>query len=265
MPRLVDTHCHLDFDSFDDDRDEVLDRARQAGLVRCVAVAVDIPSAERSLALSRATDGYLVATVGLHPNEESAGDPAALDRVEELARTGAFVAIGETGLDTYRDDVPLERQVDSLRRHLALALDLDLPVILHCRDAFEPLAAVLAESAGASLRGVLHCYTGTRTELPALLEAGLHIGAGGIATFKNSHELRAALDEVPDERLLLETDAPFLAPAPMRGKRNEPAFVAHTATYLAERRGLTTERLGEITTDNAVALFGLTDVGPAAG
>lgn len=260
MVRLVDTHCHLDFDAYDEDRDEVLRRAREAGLVRCVAVAVDIPSAERSLALSGATEGYLAPTVGLHPNEESCGDPGALDRVEALARSGAFAAVGETGLDTYRDDVPLPRQVDSLRRHLALALELDLPVVLHCRDAFGPLAEVLAERAGEGLRGVLHCYTGTRDDLPAVLEAGLHVGAGGIATFKQSDELRAALDAVPDDRLLLETDAPFLAPAPRRGKRNEPAYVAHTAAFLAERRGVTLEALGETTTANAAALFGWSDL-----
>ena len=257
MADLIDTHCHVTFESFDEDRSEVLQRAREAGVRRCVAVAVDVPSAVACLELSEATDGYVVATAGLHPNDPSVLQSEAWAAAADLLASGRFVAVGETGLDIYRDHVPLEAQCASLRRHLELALELRLPVILHCRDAFEPLGEVLATFRGAPLTGVLHCFTGGPADVPGLLESGLHVGIGGIATFPRSDELRAALREIPDNRLLVETDAPFLAPVPVRGRRNEPSFVAHTAAWLAEYRGVPADELAAQTTANATILFGL--------
>lgn len=257
MSGLIDTHCHVTFEGFDADRAAVLDRARAAGVRRCVAVAVDVPSARACLELSDTTDGYVVPTAGLHPNDPSVLDAGAWEAAAELLSSGRFVAVGETGLDVYRDHVPLEAQRASLRRHLELALELGLPAILHCRDAFGPLAEELAAFSGSPLTGVLHCFTGGPADVVALLEADLHIGVGGIATFPRSERLREALDEVPLERLLVETDAPFLAPVPVRGRRNEPAFVAHTAAWLADHRGLAADDLAARTTANARTLFAL--------
>lgn len=256
-PKLVDSHCHLAFEAFSADRREVIDRARIAGVGGCVVVAVDATSALAALELAESEPGWAHATAGLHPTESATMDDAEWPRVEELLRSGRFVAVGETGLDDFHDTVPMNRQLLSLHRHLALSLDLDLPVILHCRDAFDHMAEALARYAGSPLRGVLHCYTGTVRELPALLEAGLHIGVGGIATFKKSAALRDAVREVPDHRLLVETDAPWLAPVPVRGHRNEPAFVAHVAEFLAADRGADADGFATMTTANAESLFGL--------
>lgn len=254
---LVDSHCHLAFDAFAEDRDEVVGRARADGVVACIVVAVDAESALAARRLADAEPGWAHATAGLHPTESAVLDAAQWPRVEELLRSGQFVAVGETGLDDFHDAVPMDRQLWSLHQHLRLSLDLDLPVILHCRDAFGQMTKVLEQYAGAPLRGVLHCYTGTVADLPALLEAGLHIGVGGIATFPKSTDLRAAVREIPDNRLLLETDAPWLAPAPVRGRRNEPAFVAHVARRLAEESGIDAAEMATRTTANADALFGL--------
>jgi TatD DNase family protein len=263
MIPLVDTHCHLGFESYDDDREEVLARAREAGVRHCVVVAVDGPSARRARQLARAHPGELVATAGLHPNEPDVAREQAWEEIAGLLDEGGFVALGETGLDLYRDTVPRAAQEASLRRHLDLALERELPVVLHCRDAFGPLSEVLASYRGAPLRGVLHCFTGGPDDLPALHEAGLHVGFGGITTFGNAGLVREAARQVPGERLLLETDAPFLAPAPRRGQRNEPAFVVHTAVFLAELRGVPAAELGALTSANARALFGLQE--PADG
>jgi TatD DNase family protein len=254
---LVDTHCHLAFPAFDEDREAAIERAMTAGLAACVVVAVDQESAAAALSLAERHPGWAHPTAGVHPTEQRLLDPGEWPRVAELLDSGRFVAVGESGLDAFHDTVPMEDQVGSLHRHVQAALDRSLPIILHCRDAFERLAGELRAYAGQPLRGVLHCYTGGRAELPALLEAGLHVGVGGIATFAKSGSLRAAVREVPDERLLVETDAPWLAPVPVRGKRNEPAFVAHVARCLATDRGMAPDVFAALTTANADALFGL--------
>ena len=259
---LVDTHCHVAFAAFDEDRDAVLARAREAGLVGLVAVSVDAASADAALALAEAEPGFVHPTAGVHPTEESCGAPGAFEAVSERLASGRFVAVGETGLDDYHDSVPLERQRESLDAHLRRALELDLPVILHCRDAFEPLIECLAPYRGAGLRGVLHCFTGEPHHVEPLLEAGLHIGIGGIATYKPRGDLRQVVRELPPDRLVLETDAPWLAPMPVRGRRNEPSYVAHVAHQLAadgQANGgtETVEALARRTTENARALFGI--------
>jgi TatD DNase family protein len=254
---LVDTHCHLAFDAFDEDREAVVERAREAGVEACVVVSVDAASADRALAMAQACPGWAHATAGVHPTETLAGSLPEFEAVAERVAGGRFVAVGETGLDAFHDDVPLDVQQASLQRHLTLAVEHDLPVILHCRDAFDAMATALEPWHGTGLRGVLHCYTGTTAELPPLLDAGLHIGVGGIATFKANGALRDAVREVPADRLLVETDAPWLAPMPVRGRRNEPAFVAHVAACLAADRGMDLEAFAATTTANARGLFGL--------
>ncbi len=253
---LIDTHCHLAFDAFDDDREDVMARCHEAGLVGCVAVAVDAASAEAARRLAQAHPGFVHATAGIHPTESVCGDEREWAAVRELLATDAFVAVGETGLDAFHDTVPFEVQTTSLVAHLDLALELELPVILHCRDAFAELAAVLERYRGHPIAGVLHCFTGTEGDLDPLLDAGLHIGLGGIVTFKARADLRAAARRVPAERLLVETDAPWLAPVPRRGRRNEPSYVRYVAERLAEEFEEPFEVLARRTTDNAVALFG---------
>lgn len=256
MPDLVDTHCHVAFDAFDDDREEALERARRAGVRGCLAVAVDAATASDAAALADAHPGFLAPTAGIHPNEPRVADPDEWARVRELVATGRFVAVGETGLDFYRDDVPAAAQTASLRRHLDLALEHDLPAVIHCRDAFDAMAAVLADYTGSALRGVLHCFTGTVRDLEPVLAAGLHVGVGGVVTYKRNDALREAVRETPRDRLLFETDAPWLAPQAVRGRRNEPAFVAHVAAFCAEFLHVPLADLARVTTDNARALFG---------
>lgn len=256
-PALVDTHCHLAFRAFDEDRDEVIQRARAAGVVACVVVAVDGPTAREASELARSQAGWAFPTAGVHPTEPVLGDPRAFDEVAEVVSGGGYVAIGETGLDAFHDCAPLEAQVASLERHLELALRADLPVVLHCRDAYEAMTRALEPWKGTGLRGVLHCFCGGEGDLPGLLEVGLHVGVGGIATFKQRADLRAAVRTVPDDRLLIETDAPWLAPTPRRGRRNEPAYVAHVAECLAADRGMALDAFAALTTANAARLFGL--------
>lgn len=257
LPPLVDSHCHLAFSAFSEDRAEVLSRAREAGLVACVAVSVGPDSARQALELARQEPGFVHATAGVHPTEDEVSDPGAFDAVAELIRSGDFVAVGETGLDAHHQRTSMDDQRAALDKHLRLAMDTDLPVILHCREAFAELRSALQPYRGAPLRGVLHCFTGEVGDVFPLLECGLHIGAGGIATFKPRDDLRAALRAVPDEQLLIETDAPWLAPVPRRGRRNEPAYVAHVAACLAEDRGMPLRAFAELTTENARQLFGL--------
>jgi TatD DNase family protein len=262
---LVDTHCHLTAGAFSPDREVVVARAREAGLAACVVVAVDDRSALQALELARRHPGWAYPTAGLHPTEAAVADDDAWLRVQELLGSRQFVAVGETGLDDYHDNIPMERQVIALHRHVRAALDHALPVILHCRDDFERLIAELAPYAGAPLRGVLHCYTGTAHDLERLLAYGLHIGVGGVATFKANGALRAVLREVPDDKLLVETDAPWLAPMPVRGRRNEPAFVSHVADRLAADRHVEPAVLAGYTSENAAVLFGLDLSGAMAG
>jgi TatD DNase family protein len=176
--------------------------------------------------------------------------------VRELLCSGGFVAVGETGLDAFHECAPLDVQRKALAQHADLALDLDLPVVVHCRDAFPQLIEALEAYRGAGLRGVLHCFTGGHAERDALLDLGLHIGVGGIATYKPRSDLREVVREVPEDRLLIETDAPWLSPVPMRGRRNEPSFVAHVARCLAADRGTPLQHLAERSTANARSLFG---------
>ena len=256
-PPLVDTHCHLAFEAFDPDRAEVVARAREAGVAACVVVAVDHGSTLAARRLAAAEPGWAWPTAGIHPTEPAVADPEEWARVATLLAGGGFIAVGETGLDAFHRSTRPEDQLASLRRHLAAALELDLPVILHCRDAFAPLRAELSAWSGRGLRGVLHCFTGDAADAAHLLELGLHLGLGGATTYKGNAALRDAVRDVSPERIVLETDAPWLAPLPRRGRRNEPAFVAHVAEALARDRGMATPEFARRTTATAGRLFGL--------
>ncbi len=252
--RSFDTHCHLTWQVEGDPPEERWARARAAGVTAALCVAIDEEDAVACRALAAELPG-VIASAGLHPNDLGAEAEldARLDRVAALLDEGGFHAVGETGLDRYRDRTPLALQVHALRRHLALAKAHDLPVILHCRDAIEELLAVLRED--APHRGVMHCYSSGPEWVPELIDLGLHVSFAGNLTYKRSEPLREAARLVPTERLLVETDAPFLTPQPKRGRDNEPAFVRFTLETLAETRGVSSEELAEDCFLNAARLF----------
>jgi len=260
LPPLVDSHCHLTWDSFDEDRADVLARMREQGVDQAVVVATSVENARACAALCEGRPG-LYPTAGIHPNDVPADADAALAELDDLLHGGGFVAVGETGLDYYRDSTDPVRQQTAFRHQCRRALENDLPVIVHIRDqdgsqrAFDDVGDVIETFPG--LRGVIHCYTGDVAHAERYLAAGFVISFSGILTFPKGENVRAAARFVPIEHTLVETDAPFLAPVPRRGKRNEPAFVAHTARALAELKGLSEADARRITTRNARRLFRL--------
>jgi len=252
---LVDSHCHLDFPEFAPELDAVVQRARDAGVATCVTIGTTLAKFPGVQAVAeRFPDVW--CSVGVHPHEaekELLGDPSPLI---ERARHPRVVGIGETGLDFYYNHSPREPQIGNFRTHIAAARTLGLPVIVHTRDADDDTIAVLEDEMGkGEFTGVIHCFTGTRRLAEASLALGFSISVSGIATFKKSDELRAVIADVPLERLLVETDSPYLAPMPHRGKRNEPAFVVNTAAMLAKLKGVSEEDLARVTTDNFSRLF----------
>lgn len=264
LPRLspgvtaIDSHCHLDMDRYDADRDGVLERARAAGVTPMVTIGASGPMDRNHAAVQLAQEqSDVYATVGVHPHDAAGVDDAVMEEIGRLARRPKVVGIGETGLDFYYDNSPRAQQEEAMRRFVVLARELDLPVVVHVRDAYALCAAILREERLGNAGGVIHCFSGDRAAARDFLDLGLHLSFSGIATFKTAEELREAAKITPAERLLIETDAPFLAPVPMRGKRNEPAFVLHTAALLAEIRGESLDALATQTADNARRLFRL--------
>ena len=253
---LIDTHAHLDQSEFDDDRDEVIERARSAGVERILAVAVGAESAQASVQLA-ADHEMIYAAVGIQPNycaEAKAGD---WDRILALADASKVVAIGETGLDRHWDYTPFDVQQDYFDRHLRLAQDRDLPFIVHTRESEADVLAMLrAARERGPLRGVMHSFVGDAEVAAECVELGMHISFAGMVTFKKSTALREVAATIPDDRIMVETDSPYLSPHPMRGKRNEPARVVHTATTVAEVRGSTLDAFAALTSENARRLFG---------
>lgn len=258
MPPLIDTHAHLDDPRFADDLPAVLDRAAAAGVERIVTIGVDLPTSRAAVALAGRFP-VLAAAVAIQPNHVAEAGPGDFDEIARLAAGPAVVAVGETGLDRYWDKAPFEVQEASFRRHLALARRLGKPVVIHCRDADADMVRVLGDefAAAGPVRGVMHSFSGDAATAAACLGFGLDVSFAGMLTYKNADALRRVAAGVPLERVLVETDCPYLAPVPVRGKRNEPAFVAHTAACLAAVHGVSAEVIAEHTTRNARLLFGL--------
>lgn len=262
---MIDSHCHIDSDAFDEDRLEALDRARDAGFEAVINIGIDVPSSEASLELARTrpTGLPIFAAVGLHPQSVLEDLDRDLDRVEILAREnpGLAVAIGEIGLDYHWDEVPHGEQPERMDRQLDLAVRVDLPVIFHCRDAIDDLLARLESRAASDSRsvprGVFHCFEGGPAEAERALALGFCISFAGNVTYKNAKQLHEAAPVVPLDRLLLETDSPYLAPVPKRSKRNEPAFAAHTRDFLAELRGIDAAEIADGTRRTTIELFRL--------
>ncbi len=254
--RIFDTHCHLLWRGEEDPPAAQIARAQDAAVAAMLCVATDAQSARGAHDLAAAHPGTVGASAGIHPNDTGPEEGLAprLAEIAGLARAGGFAAIGETGLDFFRDQVPPATQERALIFHLDLALDLSLPVILHCRQAAPSLAKIL--QARAPLAGVMHCYSEGPETVDAFVACGLHISFAGNLTYPKSEALREAARRVPADRLLVETDAPFLAPQPRRGRPNEPAFVRFTLETLAQTRGEPVAATAATTWENARRLFG---------
>lgn len=255
---LIDTHTHLFDDRFRPDLPAVLDRAA-AVLERAVCLGIDRESSRESVQIANLSP-LVVAAVGIQPNSAAEAQPGDWDEIIRLAETEPrVVAIGETGLDRYWDNTPFPVQEDYFARHMELARRLGKPFAIHCRDAEADVVRMLRREfeARGPIRAVMHSFTGDLATARACIEMGLDISFAGMVTYPNAQKLRDVAREVPLERLLVETDCPYLAPQPVRGKRNEPAWVVHTAAVLAEVKGVDPGKLAELTTGNARRLFGL--------
>jgi TatD DNase family protein len=256
-PPLIDTHAHLDEGAFDADRADVVARAEASGIVRIVTIGTTADTSRRSVEVA-ARFSSVYAAVGIQPNYAAQAKAADWEAIEGLAMEPKVVAIGETGLDRYWDYAPFDVQIDYFERHIGLAQRLDKPFVVHCSEAETETIAQLRKAAGRGpLRGVMHSFTGGPETAQACLELGLYISFAGMLTYKKSQALRELVKEIPRERIVVETDAPYLAPQPMRGKRNEPSFVRVTANALAELMGLSPNEFARQTTANACRLFGL--------
>jgi TatD DNase family protein len=253
---LFDTHAHIDFPEYEGDAEGVLRRAAAEGVRALVNIGTDAASSRRSIELARRFP-QVWAAVGVHPHDSAGGAAAAIAEVARLLDEPRVVALGEFGLDHFKDYAPRADQEQACRAQLRLAQDRGVPMVIHCRDAHGAFLDLLRSEGIASVRGVMHCWSGGPAELDRFLELGFHVSLAGPVTYPNAARLREAAARVPDDRLLLETDCPFLAPQPVRGKRNEPAFVRFTAEKVAELRGRTLEELAALTTGNACRFFGI--------
>ena len=264
---FVDSHAHLDGKQFDSDREQVIARAREAGVQTIVAIGNGDgpPELDRGILLA---DKYpfIYATIGIHPHEARLADDAAYRKMEQLAKHPKIIAWGEIGLDYYYDHSPREVQKGAFQRQMELAAAAKLPIIIHCRpseaseNAWEDFFEMIeADWRSRGLGGILHCFTGSWPQAKRALDMGFMISFAGNVTFPKAQQIRDAALEVPLDRMLIETDCPFLAPVPYRGKRNEPAFVKDTAKKLAELRGLTAEQIGEQTGRNFYNFFKLAE------
>ena len=252
---LCDSHAHLDFNDFDRDRDEVLSRAKQAGVSIIIDPGCDVETSNKAIRLSH-TYKEVYAAVGIHPNSTSDALPGDAIEIASLASDSRVVAIGETGLDFYRDRSPRDTQIRAFRGQLDLARELDLPVIIHFRNVENDGIEMTGEEFFTGIRGVFHCFGGSANFAWRVVSMGFYVGFDGPLTYKNSDRIEVA-QAVPPERCLIETDSPFLTPQQYRGQRNEPAFVTGVAEKLAEIKGLDTAEAAEITTRNACELFGI--------
>jgi len=252
---LVDTHCHLDYQQFDSDREQVIARAREMGIERIVVPGTDLVSSRRAVALAENYE-WIYAAVGVHPNSTAEFGAKELEELRELARSPKVVAIGEIGIDLYWKTVPLEQQAQAFRAQLALAAEFEKPVIVHDREAHSEVMAVLRAPRQAPPAGViLHSFSGDQGMAEQALALGFYLGVDGPLTYKKNDGLRTIFAAVPLDRILVETDAPYLTPQARRGARNEPAFVKFVVEKLAEVRGMAVEAVASATTENAARVF----------
>lgn len=255
-PLLVDSHCHLDrldLPDFAGGLDEVMANAVKHGVGHMLCVSIDLETFPRVLALARRLDNVF-ASVGVHPNEQDGENPS-VERLVDLAQDARIVAIGETGLDYFRSEGDLEWQRERFRRHIRASIITGKPLIIHSREAKEDTLRILHEEGAESVGGVMHCFTEDWETAQRAMELNFYISFSGIVTFNSAKELKKVAAQLPLERLLVETDSPYLAPAPFRGKANQPAYVRHVAQYIADLRGVSFERIAEASTRNFFNLF----------
>ncbi len=252
---LFDTHAHVHFPEFADDRAEMLLRARAAGVRWMVTIGTDLETSRQAVALAEG-DADIYASVGVHPHDAASANEGVFQALETLTEASPkIVAIGEMGLDYYRNLSPRQVQVNVFRRQLALAREARRPAIIHCREAHADLLQILLEEHAHEIGGIMHCFSGDLSFAHASLDLGFLVSVAGPVTYPNAKKLPEVIRAVPRDRLVLETDCPFLPPQPYRGKRNEPAYLTHTAGRVAELLGLQLEAVAEATTRNACRLF----------
>lgn len=261
---LIDSHCHLDYLAREDDLDAVVARARDAGVGAMITICTKLSEFDTVHAIAARYEDVW-CSLGVHPHEAAEEGQETPDRLRALARRPKVVGIGETGLDYYYEHSPRDAQRTSFRAHIAAARETGLPLIVHTRDADDDTIAILREEhARGAFSGVIHCFTAGPALAAAALEIGFSISVAGIVTFKKADALRAVVRDIPLDRLLVETDAPYLAPVPLRGKRNEPAYVAHTAAAIADLKGVSPEDLARTTRENTLKLFSTVSLPPCA-
>ncbi|OGW44629.1 MAG: hydrolase TatD [Nitrospirae bacterium RBG_16_43_11] len=255
---LIDTHCHLTMPDFEADRSAVIQRAIDAGISHMITIGTDIEDSKRAIALAEGYE-FIYAAVGIHPHDarDITDIENVSDTIKKLASKKKVVALGETGLDYHYMHSPAEIQQEHFRLEINLAKSLGLPVIVHSREAKEDTLRILKEEKVEVTGGVLHCFSGDMDMAEKALNMGLYISFSGVITFKNAKKMHDIVKAIPLNRILIETDAPFLTPVPHRGKRNEPAYVKYTAEKIADIKGISLEELGKTITDNAARLFRL--------
>ncbi|THK34647.1 TatD family deoxyribonuclease [Ensifer sp. MPMI2T] len=252
---LIDTHCHLDFPDFEAERDAIIARAAAAGVAQMVTISTRVKRFDTILAIAEAYPNVF-CSVGTHPHNADEELDITSEDLVRLSSHPKVVAIGEAGLDYFYDNAPRDAQAEGLRRHIAAARETGLPLVIHSRSADEDMAAILTEESGkGAFPFLLHCFSSGPELARVGVELGGYVSFSGILTFPKSQEIRDIAKTIPHDRMIVETDAPYLAPKPFRGKRNEPAFVAHTAQVLAETIGVSTNEIAEITTENALRIF----------
>lgn len=253
---LFDTHAHLDDRQFKEDQGLVIERARRAGVELIVNVGYNIASARQTVELTRKYD-FIYGTVGMHPHDAKDLDGEGIRVLKQLAQDPKIVAIGEIGLDYYWNHSPHDVQQRVFRRMIDLAREVKLPIVIHDRDAHEDIFKIIKEEGAAEVGGVFHCYSGSWPLAKEAIKMGFFISIAGPITFQNAKKTVEVVKEIPLEHLLIETDCPYLAPMPYRGKRNEPAYVVHVAEAIAQIKGLSLEETAQATLDNGKRAFGI--------
>ncbi|WP_112805095.1 TatD family hydrolase [Ensifer sp.] len=252
---LIDTHCHLDFPDFEAERDAIIERARAAGVGQMITISTRVKRFDTILAIANAYPNVF-CSVGTHPHNADEELDITVDELVRLSAHPKVVAIGEAGLDYFYDNAPRDAQAEGLRRHIAAARQTGLPLVIHSRSADDDMAAILTEETGkGAFPFLLHCFSSGPDLARVGVELGGYVSFSGILTFPKSEELREIAKTVPHDRMIVETDAPYLAPKPFRGKRNEPAYVAHTAEVLADTIGVSRDEIATLTTANALRVF----------
>lgn len=255
---FIDSHAHLDDRRFNGDRELVIEKLKENGLELVINIGADLETSIASVDLAKKYDN-IYATVGVHPHSASELNKENLQKIKELSKNNKVVAIGEIGLDFYYDNSPRDVQRKWFKEQLKLAKELNLPVVIHSRDACQETFDTIKESQDGTLRGVLHCFSGSAEMAQEYVKLGFYISIGGPVTFKNARVVREVAEVVPLDKLLIETDCPYLTPEPFRGKRNEPSYVKYVAQKIAEVRGITVEEVAKATSRNTKELFSISE------